>query len=302
MTTTLDARGGTTSAPPETLRNFIGGRWVDATGAELLDVPNPATEELLARVPLSTADHVAAAARAAREAFREWSEVPVPERVKVLYTFREAFLDNRDALVRQVTLENGKITSDAAGEYRRALEVVEFAIGMPTLMAGYNVESVSRGIDTMMERYPVGVTAAITPFNFPLMVPLWTLPIAIAAGNAYILKPSERTPHVRGPPRGAARRGRPAARRLQPRPRRGRRGPGDLRRARDRRRLVRRLGARRTDRLRGVRPVRQARPGARRREEPHRRHARRGREAVASTTSPNRRSGTRASAASRARC
>ena len=114
--------------------------------------------------------------------------------MKVLYTFREAFLDNRDTLVRQVTLENGKITSDAAGEYRRALEVVEFAIGMPTLMAGYNVESVSRGIDTMMERYPVGVTAAITPFNFPLMVPLWTLPIAIAAGNAYILKPSERTP------------------------------------------------------------------------------------------------------------
>jgi malonate-semialdehyde dehydrogenase (acetylating)/methylmalonate-semialdehyde dehydrogenase len=120
--------------------------------------------------------------------------VPVPERVKYLYEFRTAFLDNRETLIRQITIENGKIYSDAAGEYRRALEVVEFAIGMPTLMAGYNVESVSRGIDTMMERYPVGVTAAITPFNFPLMVPLWTLPIAIAAGNSYILKPSERTP------------------------------------------------------------------------------------------------------------
>ncbi|MBM4408619.1 MAG: CoA-acylating methylmalonate-semialdehyde dehydrogenase [Chloroflexi bacterium] len=193
-TATASTAGATRAAAPETLRNYIGGRWVEAAGAQLLDVPNPATEEILARVPLSTADHVAQAARAAREAFREWSEVPVPERVKVLFSFREAFLDNRESLIRGVTTENGKIESDAAGEYRRALEVIEFAIGMPTLMAGYNVESVSRGIDTMLERYPLGVTAAITPFNFPLMVPLWTLPIAIAAGNAFILKPSERTP------------------------------------------------------------------------------------------------------------
>src|SRR5688572_6593930 len=135
---------------PDVLRNYIGGRWVDATGAELLDVPNPATEELLARVPLSGATQVADAARAAREAFRDWSEVPVTERVRYLFEFRTALLDNRDALVRQVTIENGKILSDAAGEYRRALEVVEFAIGMPSLMAGYNVGSVSRGIDTML--------------------------------------------------------------------------------------------------------------------------------------------------------
>jgi malonate-semialdehyde dehydrogenase (acetylating)/methylmalonate-semialdehyde dehydrogenase len=183
-----------TGAGAQMLQNYIGGRWVDAIAPERLDVPNPATEELLGTVPMSGAADVAAAARAAREAFREWSEVPVPERVKYLYEFRTAFLDNREALIRGVTIENGKIYSDAAGEYRRALEVIEFAIGMPTLMAGYNVESVSRGIDTMMERYPVGVTAAITPFNFPLMVPLWTLPIAIAAGNSFILKPSERTP------------------------------------------------------------------------------------------------------------
>ena len=156
---------------------------------------NPATEVVLGRVPLSGAGDVAAAARAARSAFHDWSEIPVPERVKYLYTLRTAYLDNREELIRGVTIENGKIYSDAAGEYRRALEVIEFAIGMPTLMAGYNVESVSRGIDTMMERYPVGVTAAITPFNFPLMVPFWTLPIAIAAGNTYILKPSERTPY-----------------------------------------------------------------------------------------------------------
>ena len=193
MATTMEPRPLTGAT---TLRNYIGGQWVEATDArEIIDVPNPATEELLGRVPLSGAGDVASAARAARAAFHDWSEIPVPERVKYLYTLRTAYLDNREDLIRGVTIENGKIYSDAAGEYRRALEVIEFAIGMPTLMAGYNVESVSRGIDTMMERYPVGVTAAITPFNFPLMVPFWTLPIAIAAGNTFILKPSERTPY-----------------------------------------------------------------------------------------------------------
>lgn len=177
-----------------TLQNFIGGRWVDATTTETLPVYNPATEEVLAHVPLSGAADVAAAAKAARDAFRDWSETPVPERARYLFDLRTALLDNRDELVRQITVENGKIRSDAAGEYRRGIEVVDFATGMPTLMAGYNVESVSRGIDTMLERYPLGVAAAITPFNFPFMVPLWTLPLAIGAGNTYILKPSERTP------------------------------------------------------------------------------------------------------------
>ena len=180
--------------PAPVLRNYIGGRWVDARTEQRLSVPNPATEELLAEVPLSGADDVDAAVRAAREAFREWSETPVPEHCRYMFSLRDALLDSRDELVRLITNENGKILSDAAGEYRRGVEVVEFATGMPTLMAGYNVESVSRGIDTMLERYPIGVTAAITPFNFPFMVPLWTLPIAVAAGNAYILKPSERTP------------------------------------------------------------------------------------------------------------
>ncbi len=177
-----------------TLKNFIGGKWVDAHATETLPVFNPATEDVLAHVPLSGPEDVADAVRAARAAFTDWSEVPVPERVRYLYDLRSALLDDREQLIRQVATENGKIYSDAAGEYRRGVEVVEFAIGMPTLMAGYNVETVSRGIDTMMERYPLGVTAAITPFNFPFMVPLWTLPIAIAAGNSYILKPSERTP------------------------------------------------------------------------------------------------------------
>jgi malonate-semialdehyde dehydrogenase (acetylating)/methylmalonate-semialdehyde dehydrogenase len=194
MTTVIERPAEQQTGPAQRLQNFIGGQWVDSEARETLPVPNPATEELLAEVPLSVAADVDRAARAARDAFRTWSEVPVPERVKYLYEFRAALLDNREALIRQITIENGKIYSDAAGEYRRGLEVVEFAIGMPSLMAGYNVESVSRGIDTMLERYPVGVVAAVTPFNFPFMVPLWTIPIAIAAGNTFILKPSERTP------------------------------------------------------------------------------------------------------------
>src|SRR5215218_750398 len=116
----------TASAPTSTLRNYIGGKWVEAESQVRLDVPNPATEELLGQVPLSGAADVNAAARAARDAFRDWSEVPVPERVKYLYEFRTAFLDNRESLIRQITIENGKIYSDAAGEYRRALEVIEF--------------------------------------------------------------------------------------------------------------------------------------------------------------------------------
>jgi malonate-semialdehyde dehydrogenase (acetylating)/methylmalonate-semialdehyde dehydrogenase len=194
MTTVIERSADEAVGEAQQLKNFIGGQWVASDATESLPVPNPATEELLGSVPLSGDGDVDRAARAAREAFRDWSEVPVPERVKYLYEFRAALLDNRESLIRQITIENGKIYSDAAGEYRRGLEVVEFAIGMPTLMAGYNVESVSRGIDTMLERYPVGVVAAVTPFNFPFMVPLWTIPIAIAAGNTFILKPSERTP------------------------------------------------------------------------------------------------------------
>jgi malonate-semialdehyde dehydrogenase (acetylating)/methylmalonate-semialdehyde dehydrogenase len=202
MTTTTEERRP--AEAPETaplLRNFIGGKWTPARtiaaqeqSPSTLPVPNPATEELLAHVPLSGSADVDAAVGAARDAFPEWAETPVTERVRYLHLLRSALLDQRDPLIRQITIENGKVYADAAGEFRRALEVVDFAIGMPTLIAGYNVPQVSRGIDTMMERYPVGVAAAITPFNFPFMVPFWTLPIAIAAGNTYILKPSERTP------------------------------------------------------------------------------------------------------------
>jgi malonate-semialdehyde dehydrogenase (acetylating)/methylmalonate-semialdehyde dehydrogenase len=197
MTTTLEPetrRGVPASAYRGDLKNFVGGEWVTPQTTQYLDVPNPATEELLARVPLSTADDVDAAVRAARRAYEDWSEVAVPERATYMFRFREAVLDNREELIRLVTTENGKIYADAAGEVRRGIEVIDFACGMPTLMMGTNLDQISRGIDSELVRFPVGVCAGITPFNFPFMVPLWMIPLAIAAGNTFIHKPSERTP------------------------------------------------------------------------------------------------------------
>ena len=192
MATTIESLAA--QAAPQTLQNFIGGRWVAAASAETLLVPNPATEQPLALVPLSTAADVDAAVAAARAAAVDWGEMPPPERATYLFRLREALLDNRDAITRLVTTENGKVYSDAAGEVRRGIEVVDFACGAPTLLMGQNLDQVSRGIDSEMVRFPVGVVAGITPFNFPFMVPMWMLPLAIACGNSFILKPSERTP------------------------------------------------------------------------------------------------------------
>ncbi|MBE3552636.1 MAG: aldehyde dehydrogenase family protein, partial [Kyrpidia tusciae] len=176
------------------LKNFIGGMWQVSQTDQVLPVPNPATGELLAEVPLSTAADVDRAVRAAREAFESWREVPVVERARVMFRWRELLVQRVEELARLVTTENGKTLDDARGEVWRGIEVVEFAAGMPTLMQGYASPQVSRGIDMEMVRYPVGVVAGIVPFNFPMMVPMWMMPIALAAGNAFVLKPSERTP------------------------------------------------------------------------------------------------------------
>ncbi len=195
MTATIGtAREIPASAYKGDLKNFIGGQWVAAQTNQYLDVPNPATEEILARVPMSTAADVDAATHAARRAYADWSELAVPERANYMFKFREALNDYHDELTRLCTTENGKVYSDSFGEVRRGIEVVDFACGMPSLMQGYNLDQISKGIDSEMVRFPVGVVAGITPFNFPFMVPLWMLPIAIAAGNTFVLKPSERTP------------------------------------------------------------------------------------------------------------
>jgi malonate-semialdehyde dehydrogenase (acetylating)/methylmalonate-semialdehyde dehydrogenase len=176
------------------VKNLIGGNWEEKDGRDAEPVYDPATGEVVAETPLSTKEDVDRAVRQAEEAFAGWAATPVPERARVLFRFKALLEEHFEELRDLVTLENGKDAADAAGEVRRGIEVVEFACGMPTLMMGETVRDVARGIDNVSYRYPLGVVAAITPFNFPCMVPLWTIPVAIGAGNAYILKPSERTP------------------------------------------------------------------------------------------------------------
>src|SRR5918994_1891362 len=176
------------------VRNLMGGPWEGRAGRETEPIYDPASGEVVAETPLSTAEDVDRAVKEAEAAFLGWSATPVGERARVLFRFKALLEEHFEELTAIVTLENGKDSKDAAGEVRRGIEVVEFACGMPTLLMGETVRDVARGIDNASYRYPLGVVAAITPFNFPCMVPLWTLPIAIGAGNTYILKPSERTP------------------------------------------------------------------------------------------------------------
>jgi malonate-semialdehyde dehydrogenase (acetylating)/methylmalonate-semialdehyde dehydrogenase len=176
------------------LKNLVGDRWVLPEGAPHEDVPNPATGEVLARVPHSAAAHVDAAVRAAAAAFPAWRATPVVERARLMFRYKALLEDHLEELSRLVTAENGKTLDEARGEVRRGIEVVEFACGMPTLMMGQVLEDVARGVDSELIRVPVGVVAGICPFNFPAMIPLWMFPVALAAGNTFVFKPSERTP------------------------------------------------------------------------------------------------------------
>src|ERR687897_548971 len=176
------------------VRNLIGGAWEARDGRETEPVYDPATGEVIAETPLSTAEDVDRAVKKAQEAFPGWSSTPVVERARLLFRFKALLEGHFEELRDLVTLENGKDAKDACGEVRRGIEVVEFACGMPTLLMGETVRDVASGIDNVSYRFPLGVVAAITPFNFPCMIPLWTMPVAIGAGNTYILKPSERTP------------------------------------------------------------------------------------------------------------
>ena len=177
-----------------TLRNFIGGGWVEAAGGETLDDVNPATGEVAALVPLSGEADVDAAVRAAREAFPAWRATPPQKRARAVMAMREALWANHEEIARLVTEDMGKTLDDARGEVLRGIESTEAACGIPHLLKGENLEGVARGVDVELVRQPVGVCAAITPFNFPAMIPLWFLPYAIACGNTFILKPSERDP------------------------------------------------------------------------------------------------------------
>jgi malonate-semialdehyde dehydrogenase (acetylating)/methylmalonate-semialdehyde dehydrogenase len=174
--------------------NYIGGQWRPSAAKEHLDVVNPATMELLGKVPLSPANEVNEAAQAAAEAFPEWRSTPAPDRIQYLFKLKHLLDENFEDLSRTITMECGKTIGESRGEMRRAIENVEVACGIPMLMLGDFSEDVARGIDEIMIRQSVGVCAVIAPFNFPGMIPFWFMPYALACGNTYIVKPSERVP------------------------------------------------------------------------------------------------------------
>ncbi|MEL3974316.1 CoA-acylating methylmalonate-semialdehyde dehydrogenase [Rossellomorea oryzaecorticis] len=182
------------TATTNTLKNFINGKWVDAKTDHYQSVPNPATGEELAQVPISSKQDVDDAVRTAKEAFQSWSRTPVPKRARILFKYQQLLVENWDELAKLITEENGKSFKEAYGEVQRGIECVEFAAGAPTLMMGKQLPDIATNIESGMYRYPVGVVGGITPFNFPMMVPCWMFPLAIACGNTFVLKPSERTP------------------------------------------------------------------------------------------------------------
>lgn len=174
--------------------NRIDGQWRAAQTDRWLPVYDPARGDAIAEVPLSSREDVREAVESAQLAFPSWAATPVVERARVMFRFRDLLEANRQELARSVTTENGKNLTEAYAEVGRGIEVVEFACGAPTLMQGDVLANIAHGIDGEMIRYPLGVVAGITPFNFPAMIPLWMIPLALVTGNTMVLKPSERTP------------------------------------------------------------------------------------------------------------
>ena len=174
---------------------YINGRPVVSSGPKEIQY-NPATGEAIAEIPRSTPDEISAAVEAAHRAFAAWSKTPVLQRCRVLFKYRQLLEANEEQLVALITEENGKTIEEARGSFQRGLECIEFACGAPTLMMGENVDQVGTGVDGWSNRVPLGVCVGITPFNFPMMVPLWMFPIAIACGNTFVLKPSDKVPRT----------------------------------------------------------------------------------------------------------
>lgn len=182
---------------PQPLENYIHGKWTSpASDSQMLDVHNPATDELISSVPVSDRKTVDTAVQHARQAYREWRRVPVTQRIQPLFKLKGLLEEHIEEIARTITNEAGKTIHESRGELRRAIENVEVACGAPVLMQGYNNEDIASGIDEIMIRQPIGVAAVIAPFNFPAMIPFWFMPYALAAGNACIIKPSERVPNT----------------------------------------------------------------------------------------------------------
>ena len=176
------------------LKNYINGQWVESGATEYLDVHNPATSEVMAQVPLSPASDVAAAAMAAAEAQKTWRQTPAGERIQHLFKMKQVLDAHFEEIAQIITKECGKTIGESRGEMTRAIENVEVACGIPMMMQGDISEDIASGIDELMIRQPVGVAAAVVPFNFPGMIAFWFMPYALACGNTYIVKPSEKVP------------------------------------------------------------------------------------------------------------
>lgn len=177
-----------------TIRNYVGGQWKESTSGRTEPVYNPATGDIIGHVPLSSMEELDEAVGVAAEAFRTWSRTAVPRRARIMFKYQQLLVEHWDELAKLITLENGKNFKEAYGEVQRGIECVEFAAGAPTLMMGKQLPDIATNIESGMYRYPIGVVGGITPFNFPMMVPCWMFPLAIACGNTFVLKPSERTP------------------------------------------------------------------------------------------------------------
>jgi len=176
------------------IQHYIGGQRVDGTSGRFADVYNPATGEVTRQTALATSDEVARAVAAAKQAFPAWSRTPALRRARMIDRFKELLRANADKLAEAISEEHGKTHDDALGEVQRGLEVAEFAAGAPQLLKGEFSEDVGTGVDSHAIRQPLGVVAGITPFNFPIMVPMWMFPVALVCGNTFVLKPSERDP------------------------------------------------------------------------------------------------------------
>ena len=193
LTANIPIAGTKPSNGVRALMNYVGGKWLDSRAQEYLPVMNPSLGRQIAGVPLSTADDVDTAVRAAAATLPSWSAVPIKERAQIFYRYKALFEKNADNLAALVHEENGKTLNESMAEIEKAIEVTEFACSMPQLTTGEILE-VSRGVECRIDRFPVGVVASITPFNFPSMVPNWTIPNALVLGNVMILKPSEQVP------------------------------------------------------------------------------------------------------------
>ena len=173
---------------------YIDGRFVDSETSDWIEVTNPATNEVIAHCPVALPEEIERAIASAKAAQAEWRQVPVPERARYIMRYQALLKEHQEDIARIVAAETGKIMADAMGDVWRGIEVVEHAMGIPTLIMGETVEQVARGVDTISWVHPLGVCAGITPFNFPAMIPLWMFPLAVVCGNSFVLKPSEQDP------------------------------------------------------------------------------------------------------------